>query len=491
MPVKSVPAPHLGPNRTVKFGRKVSDPNSKKLHFHAYAGKLAPPPPSVDYSAKAPNSIQDIFKNDTLGCCVIADNCHGLGIVTGNASKEFVTPDSAVIKEYSAIGGYVPGDESTDNGCDPEVALNYYTTTGYADGSKLVAWMAVDATNETLVKQAVNELLNAAIAVNLPDAWTNPMPSGNGFVWDVAGPPDPEQGHEVCIYGYNAQGVLIDSWGLKGTVTWAALAKYAVSAAQGALYTRLFADIVGTSGTSPGGLPLTQIETDFNAMGGNIPVVTPPAPPAPPVPPVNPPTPSTWPPAPAGWVVVGVNGTQITIDPADSIINAPGYRLNGSSSSGASSMPINWAAILALLPQLMPVIQAIIQAVTTPSGVKGRLGATGPATYNATPANVDNGLDNNAFLVNLLAQVIGGGLPATDPVVVALQKDITANMEALAASVVAFQAASTEPGVADFISYSGDGTNYEVDSAATPPVLVKSSAIPAASIPYVVPPTTS
>src|SRR5437764_428899 len=78
-----------------------------------------------------------------------------------------------------------------------------------------------------LVKQAVFLFETLAIAVNLPDAWINPFPSRDGFIWGPAGSPDPSNGHEFTCYGYDANGLLIRSWGLKGHMPWAALAEYA------------------------------------------------------------------------------------------------------------------------------------------------------------------------------------------------------------------------------------------------------------------------
>ena len=79
------------------------------------------------------------------------------------------------------------------------------------------------------------------LGVELPAAWVaKSEPSEKRLtVWDVAGDPDPvENGRKHCIvaYGYNAQGVLIDTWGMFGTITWAALAKYC-SGESGELYT--------------------------------------------------------------------------------------------------------------------------------------------------------------------------------------------------------------------------------------------------------------
>jgi hypothetical protein len=100
----------------------------------------------------------------------------------------------------------------------------------------IAGWANVDATNETEVKQMVYLFEGGMFGLELPDAWIKPFPSANGFVWDVAGPPNPANGHCVIACGYNDQGVHIDSWGLFGTMTWAAVAKYASTLGEGELH---------------------------------------------------------------------------------------------------------------------------------------------------------------------------------------------------------------------------------------------------------------
>ena len=298
MPVKSVFAPHL--NTTVKLGRKRPVAKCPRLSLKNYLKTALPitPPPGVNYSAKAATALSNIYLNDQLGDCVIAGGYHVIGVETGNATgTPFVATTAQITKDYSAIGGYVPGDPSTDNGCDEQTALNYWTHTGFADGSKLVGWMAVDATNMQECMAAMYLFENLYFGIELPDTWINPFPSASGFVWDV-GTPDPNNGHCVMGMGYNGQGVQIDSWGLLGTITWAAIAQLCAGNGGGELYVMLSADqLAKGQAKAPNGLAWTQLLTDFNTMGGNVPVPAPAPAPAPSPAPAPAPSPA---PAPAG-----------------------------------------------------------------------------------------------------------------------------------------------------------------------------------------------
>jgi hypothetical protein len=267
--IKEVFAPHL--NRNIKLGRRRPVAHCPRMRFGNYLPPSLPtPPPSCDYSPLAAAALSEIYMNDQLGDCVIAGGYHVVGVETGNADggRPFLATNDQILADYSAIGGYVPGDSSTDNGCDEETALNYWTQHGFANGTKLHGFLAIDATNMQEVQQAMFLFENLFFGVELPDSWISPFPSASGFVWDV-GSPDPENGHCFVGVGYNDQGVQIDSWGLIGTVTWAAVASLCVSGGGGQLFTMLSPDeLSGAQAKAPNGVDWGGLEADFDAIGG-------------------------------------------------------------------------------------------------------------------------------------------------------------------------------------------------------------------------------
>lgn len=300
MPLKEIFAPHL--NRHVKMGRKRPVAKCPRLHLKNYLVKDVPPPPaSVDYSAKGQPVLSNVYLNDQYGDCVIAGGYHVVGLETGNATgTPWAATNAQLVHDYSAIGGFDPNNpQATDNGCDEQTALNYWTQSGFQNGTKLVGWMAVDATNQTEVMQAMYLFENLFFGIELPDAWVNPFPSGNGFTWDD-GPPDPNNGHCVMGVGYNAAGVQIDTWGLIGTMTWKAIAHLCASGI-GELYVMLTPDqLAAGQEKAPNGMAWADLMADFQAMGGNVPNPSPPPSPQPQPPPdPNPPAPPPDPNPPA------------------------------------------------------------------------------------------------------------------------------------------------------------------------------------------------
>ena len=305
--MRSVYAPHLGRQINRSFGRKRPVPGGYSLKLsHYLRASLPTPPGSTDYTGKAAISLANIYDNDTLGDCVIAGGYHIVGVETANAGSQFTATNAQIIADYSAIGVYVPGQPNTDQGCDEKTALGYWTSKGFANGTKLLGWLAVDPSNLTEVKQALYLFENLYLGLELPDAWVNPFPSGNGFTWDVAGAPDPENGHCIMGAGYNSNGVTIDTWGMLGTLTWAALQKYCAAAEGGELYVMLTPDQVTKGQTvAPNGISWSQLIADFDALGGSVPVPTPPAPT--PVPPTPTPTTGVTLAQAAAWATSGLS----------------------------------------------------------------------------------------------------------------------------------------------------------------------------------------
>ncbi len=271
MSIKSISAPHLGPGARVRFGRRRPVARGPRLKLSNYLrAPLPPAPPTADYSPDGQPALSNIYLNDQLGDCVIAGAYHVVATETGNAGRLFTANNDQIIKDYSAIGGYNPADPSTDQGCDEPTALNYWQQNGFANGTRPLGWISVDATNTDELRSALFLFENLYFGAELPDAWVNPMPSASGFVWDGAGPPVPENGHCVIGVGYTSSGVTIDSWGLLGTLTWEALSKYFTPSANGAAYVLLTPDQLAAGQTrAPNGLDWASLTADFDAIGGH------------------------------------------------------------------------------------------------------------------------------------------------------------------------------------------------------------------------------
>ncbi len=263
--------------RTFRFGRKAPVVRYPILSLKNYlANTLPSPPSSIDYSTGSSSALSEMYMNDTLGDCVIACVEHIEGVLTGDASDNNINVSSSpllftntqTVAFYSAACGYA-NTPSTDNGCDIQTVLSFWENNGSPKGSshKIVGILAVDPTNLTECQTAVWLFENLIFGVDLPSAWVSPMPSASGFVWDVAGAPDPQNGHCFPAFGYNSTGFKIATWAMTGTITVAAVTKYAVASARGELYVVISQDQLNTaSALAPNGLNWTQLVADFQAL---------------------------------------------------------------------------------------------------------------------------------------------------------------------------------------------------------------------------------
>jgi hypothetical protein len=279
MAIKTLRHPISG--QTFKLGRNRPVARCPRFALKNYLTRNLPAPPAaIEYTKRSEAALSKIYENDKLGDCVIAGMAHVVGVLTGYAgTKPFLFSDAEIIGLYSAIGGYVPGDPATDRGCDEQTALNYWENNGAlpphktspSGAHKIAGWMTVDSTNVEECRTALWLFENLYFGLELPDAWINPEPSSSGFVWDVAGPSDPENGHCVVGVGYTAAGITIDTWGMTGLMTNAAVAKYPTQASHGETYTVVSMDAISKANEkAPAGFDWSQLVADFDSMGGNV-----------------------------------------------------------------------------------------------------------------------------------------------------------------------------------------------------------------------------
>ena len=253
------------------FGRRTPTKPTARLRLRNYLIEGASTPPAAcGYTYKARPQVHQMYGNDALGDCVEAAVGHTIGVFGANAGAWWTFTTDQIIEMYSQMGGYIPGNETTDNGTDIAVALSIWErvgVTGPGGNHKIAGALSVNAADPEECRQAIWLFENLILGLDLPDAWINPFPSDSGFVWDFAGPADPNNGHCVVAAAYDPASVYIATWGLIGGMTNAALAEYCVPSSGGELYVVLSKDILyRATQRSPGGLNWAQLLSDFAAL---------------------------------------------------------------------------------------------------------------------------------------------------------------------------------------------------------------------------------
>jgi hypothetical protein len=253
--------------RNFRLGRRRPLARGPRLRLGNYLMRSLPAAPaSVDYWTPAAESwLGLVLANDRLGDCTAAGAFHIGGALLANAGQPIPYTVDDVVKFYSATTGYDPADPSTDQGGDEQTILNYWRETGLLPNAhKITAWASVAPAD---AQAALWLFENLYFGLGLPDGWLSPEPSGDGFTWDVAGAPDDANGHCFVGLAYDAAGVAIDTWGLRGTLTWAAVQKYFAHGTGGEMYTVLSSDSISAAAQkAPNGFDLYQLRADIDSL---------------------------------------------------------------------------------------------------------------------------------------------------------------------------------------------------------------------------------
>ena len=249
----------------------LANPLAAHHYMQATPSPYLPPATGViDRAAKVTD--WGMYLNDQLGDCTVAECCHafeGMCAYAGNPVPVFST--EAVTAAYSACGGYVIGDPSTDNGCVVTDVLAYMRSTGIPDTTgkvhKFVAYASIDPRNRQLSAQVLATFGTAYFGGLVQNAQEAQFASGAPWQWQAGSPI--AGGH---AYGYAYRGV--GYTGVHGVTTWGELHKstgnflwHSLDPSQGGeAFIVVSEDWVSANGTTVQGLDLQQLIADMSEV---------------------------------------------------------------------------------------------------------------------------------------------------------------------------------------------------------------------------------
>ena len=246
--------------RHYKLGKLPKVVDRRNLQFAKYRTSVPVPPLQRDWIPSGES--WPMYGNDTIGDCVVAAALHVIGqatFYTKGVPTEFSTAQA--VQVYSAVGGYVPGDPSTDNGLSINAFLKYWKNNGLL-GHELLAWVEINPLNLADVEDAINLFGSNFSGVALPvsaqgeNCWSVPATGlmGNGT-------PGSWGGHCVPNMNYNPRVQQLINWGETMYQTQNFFMGYCDE-----LYALITADWVAQNGLAPSGFNLSQLSADLAVL---------------------------------------------------------------------------------------------------------------------------------------------------------------------------------------------------------------------------------
>lgn len=240
---------HLG-----KLEVKHDARNLKLARYIDDAVVLPEVPKSIDWSAKVKS--WPMYGNDKLGDCTCAAVGHMTEAWTANAGHEKLPTEQAVEGLYWATGSEDTGRYCLD-------VLNYWQSTGFANGDKLTAFAQVDENNQAHVEFTCWAFGGVYIGVQLPKSAQTQKEK-----WTVTSGPDAKPGswggHCVNLVDYTSDGPTCVTWGRTMPMTWEFFDKYCDEA-----YAAISPDFLGDGARTPSGFDLGQLQSDLAQITSN------------------------------------------------------------------------------------------------------------------------------------------------------------------------------------------------------------------------------
>ncbi len=189
-----------------------------------------------------------------------------ISVWSGNAGNPVSVTDNDIVTAYEACGQYVPGDPSTDNGCDMLTVAKYFQQTGIG-GYTIDAFMSANPQNIQELKAAHWIFGGINLGLDLPLTAQNPTWHGitGRKIWDVPpcgvegdGSPDSWGGHDVNAVDISPEYMTVESWGELYDLTWAFVSAYLSE-----VIVFLSKQWLESSGVTPSGFDVNALQSDL------------------------------------------------------------------------------------------------------------------------------------------------------------------------------------------------------------------------------------
>lgn len=214
---------------------------------------------TVDYASNVPS--WPMYMNDQIGDCTFAAAGHMIQAWTAYASSEVTVANSDILHGYEVVGGYVPGNPSTDNGCVMQDVCHYWATNGIA-GHKISAYAQVrDCKNPWMLKQVLDLFGTVYLGINCPQSALDQFNVNE--IWSYVPGSLIAGGHAIPLQRMVPVG---SEHGIMDIVTWGSLHPMTIKFAEQYIeeaWVIITPDWIEANGDAPNGLNLASLQADF------------------------------------------------------------------------------------------------------------------------------------------------------------------------------------------------------------------------------------
>lgn len=198
---------------TLHLGKKAAVPDARDLKFATFRDTAALPKVPTRFghgsmfrdwgmNGNGPdNTVENGYQG--AGDCVFAGAAHETRLWNRLGGHSVTITGHESIADYSAVTGYVIGDDSTDQGTDVREALKYRQKTGIVDSKgvrhKIGAYVALEAGNWPQLMEAAYIFGAVGIGFEFPDSAMDQFDQGQP--WTVVAGANIDGGHYTPIVG--------------------------------------------------------------------------------------------------------------------------------------------------------------------------------------------------------------------------------------------------------------------------------------------------
>lgn len=246
-----------------KLGKLPFVADDRDLKLEVFVDRTAMPKPPEDFGHydDIAESALGMLGNDRVGDCVFAGAAHETMILGREGGHRPTFTDESVLSDYSAVTGYVEGDESTDRGTEVRAAMKYRKSTGILDAHSkrhhIGAYLQIKPKDIDQIVQAAYVFGVVGIGIEFPSSAMTQFSESKP--WSVVAGAQIEGGHYVPIVGRKDGDLLCVTWGKVQPMTTEFLTTYTDEA-----WVFVSASVLDGSGASPEGL---SIESLRSALG--------------------------------------------------------------------------------------------------------------------------------------------------------------------------------------------------------------------------------